>query len=141
MLLELGSVVLGSILRATIGVVDAVPRLPPAGDCRFERGERQASIDAPTDGVADHAPRPAIENGWQIDEARAMAKYVMSATQSWFGPVGTTSFATFGKIGPSRSLSVVATKRLRGRTVAARSGWSGGFDALELTPGTQPQRD
>src|SRR5947207_7063772 len=42
----------------------------------------------------------------------------MSATQSWFAPVGTTSFARFGKIGPSWSLSVVATKRLRGRTLS-----------------------
>src|SRR5437868_15026889 len=40
----------------------------------------------------------------------------MSATQSWFGPAGSTSLARLGKIGPSWSLSVVATKRLRGRT-------------------------
>lgn len=35
----------------------------PAGDGRFERGERQASFDASADGVVDHAPRPGIENG------------------------------------------------------------------------------
>src|SRR5262245_30607548 len=33
----------------------------------------------------------------------------MSATQSWFGPLGITSLARFGKTGPSWSLSVVAT--------------------------------
>ena len=41
----------------------------PAGDGRSEGRERQASVDAPADGVADHAPRPGIENGCQIDEA------------------------------------------------------------------------
>jgi hypothetical protein len=41
----------------------------------------------------------------------------MSATQSWFRFVGTIFSATFGKIGPSWSLSVVATNRPRGRTV------------------------
>src|SRR6516162_4779982 len=42
-----------------------------------------------------------------------MAMYVMSATQSWFGPSTILSRARSGKMGPSWSLSVVATNRLR----------------------------
>jgi hypothetical protein len=37
----------------------------------------------------------------------------MSATQTWFGPSISLSRARSGKIGPSWSLSVVATNRLR----------------------------
>ena len=68
-MLELGAVVLGSILRAAIGMMDAALGRLPAGDGRSERREREPRIDAPADGVADHAARPGIENGCQIDEA------------------------------------------------------------------------
>ena len=70
MVLKLGTIVFGSVLRAAVGMVDAVLRRLPAGDCSSERGERQASVDAGADGVADHTARPGIENGRQIDEAR-----------------------------------------------------------------------
>ena len=66
---EFGAVVLGSILRAAIGMMDAALGRLPALDSRPERRQRQAGIDASTDGIADHASRPGIENGGQIDEA------------------------------------------------------------------------
>ena len=72
MLLEFGAVVLGSILRAAIGVMDAADGWLPARNRHSERRQRQTSIDAPAYAIADHAARPGIENGRQIDEAMAM---------------------------------------------------------------------
>ena len=66
---ELGAIVLGGILRAAVGMMDAAGRRLPAHDRRSERGQRQAGIDAAADAIADHAARPSIENGRQIDEA------------------------------------------------------------------------
>ena len=66
---ELGAIVLGGILRAAVGMMDAAGRRLPAHDRRSERGQRQAGIDAAADAIADHAARPSIEYGRQIDEA------------------------------------------------------------------------
>ena len=48
--------------------------MQPTDGCRLatahsERRQRQTSIDAPAYAIADHAARPGIENGRQIDEA------------------------------------------------------------------------
>ena len=51
MLLELGAVVLGSILRAAVRMMDAARRRPSAGDGRYECREREPRIDAPADLV------------------------------------------------------------------------------------------
>jgi hypothetical protein len=50
-------------------MVDAALGRHAAFDCRPERRQRQAGIDTSADGIADHAARPGIENGRQIDEA------------------------------------------------------------------------
>ena len=50
-------------------MMDAALWRLPAGDRSPERRQREAGVDAAADGVADHAPRPSIENGRQIDEA------------------------------------------------------------------------
>ena len=72
-LIELGAVVLGSILRAAIGMMDAADGRLSIGDGRFEGGERQASIDTPADGIANHATRPGVEVMRLLERARDRA--------------------------------------------------------------------
>ena len=69
MLLQLGAIVLGSILRATIGMMDATLWWLPAGDRSSERRQREGGIDTSANGVSHNAPRPSIEYGGEIDEA------------------------------------------------------------------------
>jgi hypothetical protein len=69
MCLEFGTTVLGSILRAGIGMMDSTLWRLPAFDCSSKRGQRETGIDTSTDGIADHAPRPGVEHGREIDKA------------------------------------------------------------------------
>ena len=113
MLLELGSVVLGSILRAAIGVMDAPLRRLASGSRRSECGQSEPRVDVPANRIADDAPRPGIDNGRQIDEADRDGdvsdvgdpELVRSCRQNVFSQVG-------------EDLSVVAKNSLRGRTVS-----------------------
>ena len=66
---QLATVILGSILRAAIGMVDAPVGRLPGRDGGSERRKCQASIDTPADGVADDAARPGVEDGSEVDEA------------------------------------------------------------------------
>ena len=50
-------------------MMDAALGRLSALDCRPERRQRQAGVDASADGIADHAARPGIQDGCQIDEA------------------------------------------------------------------------
>jgi outer membrane immunogenic protein len=79
-LLELGAVVLGGVLRAAIGMVDAIPGRLPAGDSRPECRQGQPCIDTPADGIAHDTSRPGIENGRQIDEADSINGFIAGGT-------------------------------------------------------------
>jgi hypothetical protein len=103
---------LGGILRAAIGMVNAARRLLSAIDGSPQGGDRQARIDRPADGVADDQARPGIEDDGDVDEAGWQRDIGDIADPELAGTARANSFARFGKIGPSWSLSVVATNRL-----------------------------
>src|SRR5215471_1830314 len=67
---ELHAIVLGGVLGAAIGVMDAAWRWHTRSDGCLERSQGEARIDAPADRIAHHAPRPGIEDRREIDEAR-----------------------------------------------------------------------
>ena len=48
---------------------DTAGQRAPQGDGALEGGDREAGVDAATDGVAHDAPRPCVEDDGHIDEA------------------------------------------------------------------------
>src|SRR5262249_24506732 len=96
MLCEQLAVSLAGILRTSIRVMDTAPGRLPGSNSGLQCCNCQTCVDRAADRISD-----------------PMAMYVMSATQSWFGPSTIRSRARSGKMGPSWSLSVVATNRLR----------------------------
>ena len=63
-------IVMRTILRSTIGVVDTAWRRPAQGGCHVQGPECQILFYADTDGPADHTPRKQIKNNSQIDPNR-----------------------------------------------------------------------
>ena len=109
-------------------------RLRHLDSCARRRGQlvslsiRRYEIAWPRAGLNEHGGLFNCVHGCRADARRDRpsaginpAGRLMSATQSWLGPAGAMSFARLGKIGPLWSLSVVATKRLRGRTLSSCS--------------------
>ena len=67
--LEQGAVRLGGVLRAPIRVVDASRQGPPISDCSLERGDDEARVDRAAESIADHPPRPGVEDYREVDES------------------------------------------------------------------------
>ncbi len=63
------SVRLSGILRPSIGMVDASRRRPSTVDCRAQSGLGQATVHEASNGIADHATRPGIQDNGEVDEA------------------------------------------------------------------------
>src|SRR6266571_4430486 len=66
---QLGTIVIGGILRAAIRVMDAPRRRSTRSYSGSQRCKRQPCIDAPTNCIANYTARPGIEDRGEIHEA------------------------------------------------------------------------